>query len=229
MKKQFFYLITAISFLLTSCTKEDLNMDNWSGGFGGGGGAYISGVSFYDPALAIINIQTYRNFSYKDQATGSIDTITVTQSLLDAVLQPAVPGANGWIYNTYSLSMEKIVGATNQPWFKGFAACDLQAGTGPINNYIDSNFSLINEQTNLPAFWYPFISSSQKQFQFIPTLNVEGRNYSSVHKFSASNGLPPSDINYTATSFYWVKGIGIIKKEISTFNTVKTSSLTYYW
>jgi len=59
----------------------------------------------------------------------------------------------------------------------------------------------------------------------MPSVNIEGKTYTDVHSFFSSNGLPASNPGYLATTFWWVKGIGIIKREIKTNNSVKTSLL----
>lgn len=59
-------------------------------------------------------------------------------------------------------------------------------------------------------------------------MTIEGVTYTAVQSFYYYNMLPSTDINYQASVVYWVKGIGIIKKEIRTYNSVKTSLLVRY-
>lgn len=224
MKKNIFYLITGITFLFISCKKNDfkgLNFPVFSG-------ITLNVINFDTNALSFIILPANRYFIYKDSSNGITDSVVVKQTNVESVLQQSVqnPPTPVFFYSKYTLILEKISGATNQIWYKGIARCDSQYTAAPVS--IDSNFVLSNEQTNLPAFWYPFKSSGTMQYTLIPILTIENSTYTTVHKFSATNGLQFSDINYQATIYYWVKGTGIIKKEIISNNSVKTYLLIRY-
>ena len=224
MKKIIFHSVIVLSLLFTSCMKADLSGSDWS--WGGIGVINFNSNSFDSTSLAYIKISSNRYFIYKDESTGASDSVYVTQSTVYPVFVPATSSTPAFLYETYALTLMYSTGAGNQQWLNGFASCDTVYKSVPL--FIDSDFMLSNTQTNLPCFWFPFTSSSVLQYSFIPTLSIEGKQYNTIHKFSATNGLQPTQPNYLETSHYWVKGIGIIKKEIKTYNSIKTSLLVRF-
>ena len=220
MKKITFLSLIVISLLLTSCAKVDLTGD-WS--WGGIGEIKFNTNRFDSTSLAFINIPQNRYFIYKDESTGLTDSVYVTQSSVSPVFGQSTSSTPLFFYETFALTLTYSSAGGNQQWFTGFASCDSQYKSVPL--FIDSDFILSNTKTNLPCFWFPFTSSGVLQYSFIPSLSIEGTQYNTVHKFSATNGLQPTHPNYLETTHYWVKGIGIIKKEIKTSNSVKTSLL----
>jgi hypothetical protein len=230
MKKFIFNCLTVSVLLLASCKKLDLSGDFGGFNWGGLGNIRFSGSSFDTSALNYIQLPFNRYFIYKDPSTGSTDSVVITQSIDSFSLQPIGPGYPlAYFLHTFKLTLTGFSGTPNQTWYKGSASTNFPPGLATTSiHIIDSIFSLSNEQTNLPGFWYPFISSALNQYAFIPSLTFEGRTYTAVHSFSSSNGLQPTDINYQASLFCWVKGVGIIKREIRTFNSVKTSLLVRY-
>ncbi len=63
----------------------------------------------------------------------------------------------------------------------------------------------------------------------IPSITIEGKNYSSVIKGSSENVSDINDPDDEKRTFYWAKGIGIIKREIvTTGGVVKTHLLLRY-
>jgi hypothetical protein len=226
MKKIIFYLVTATSLLLNSCAKVEVGSSGWGGGGFNWGGFTINGNTFDSMAMLYINLPQYRHFIYKDSASGSTDSVGVTESNLNFNFRPATGNTPGVFYETYSLILTNFTPNGNQTWFKGFASCDSDYKNAV--SFIDSNFTLSNEPGILPSFWSPFTSSGALQFSKVASLTVEGTAYFNVYKFFATNGLPPSDVNYLAITFYWAKGTGIIKRDTRTFNLVKTSLLVRY-
>lgn len=216
MKKfSFFALITAlVSF--TSCGKEDLSPGsiNYTG-------FSIPNFYFYSGTLEYVHLPVNRHFIYKDAATGSTDSVIVSQSIVTKEITSVAPL---YTYEKYALTLS---GTMNPTWFNGIANCHSFPGYSLADN-VDPNFSLSNEQYGLPAFWYPFTSAGALQYTFIPALTIEGISYTGVNEFSASNGLQTSDANYLQIVHYWVKGIGIIKKEVHTNSSVKTYLLLRY-
>ena len=228
MKKNIFYSLMAAAFLLSSCGKEDLSLDlsnfNW------GGGPYnikFNGSSFDSTALTYIQIPLNRYFIYKDLTTGNTDSVVVTESTDSSGFQQASPGYPiGYFYTKHKLTINKISGSFSETWYSGSATSDFPANNGSTPTWIyDSNFMLSNDMNNIPAFWYPFTTSGRNDYTYNNTMTIEGRIYSGVHSFSTNNGFQPGDVNYVASLFCWVKGIGIIKREIRTSNSVKTSVL----
>ncbi len=234
MKKLTLSFLTASVFFLASCSKDNLNLGggggwSWGGGWGLPGGGPIAGNYFDNTALDFIYIHWNRYFIYKDSATGITDSVIVTRNYTSSVFHDSVPGnppIPAYTHQTYGLTLQKNSGSAYQPWFDGFASCDTQYRY--TAHYIDADFDLNDKQNNLPAFWYPFTSSGVNRYTLIPSITIEGTTYIQILKFSASNGLQPTDTNYRETIFYWEKGTGIIKREIRTYNSVKTSLLIRY-
>ena len=232
MKKIIFYCLTASVLLLASCKKTGLSDVSTLSGYVNPNTVI---VHFNQEVLDYIQLPVNRYFIYKDSATGSIDSVKVTQSVIETNFYQATsgfPGSPAFYTDVYKLTLTKFqaLPPTSQPWFQGTARCAGFAGFVSAT-IIDSNIQFTNQQSNLIIFWNPLTvpgPNLNTQYIYIPTLNIEGIIYSAVHSFSSSNGLPPTDINYQASIFYWVKGIGIIKKEIRTYNSVKTSLLLRY-
>ena len=233
MKKFSFISLAGLILFLSSCSKEDFTLD-LSGGWGGGGwgppsgGSMIAGNYFHNTALDFINTPwySYRYFIYKDSATGFTDSVHVTQNYTIGVFHDSVPGnppVPKFTHQTFKLTLQHMTGSPGQIWFDGFASCDTQYMN--TVHFIDSAFELTDWQNDLPAFWYPFTSSGVKKYSLIPSITIEGTLFIHIHKFSATNGLQPTDTNYRETNYYWEKGTGIIKREIRTYNSVKTSLL----
>lgn len=231
MKKYIFYYLSGLIFLSVSCKKAD-----FSGIYSLSGNLNPNTVimHFSQPALDYIQLPVNRYFIYKDSATGFIDSVRVTQSVIETNFQQATsgyPGSPATYSDVYKLTLTKFTPpSTNQPWFEGTAR-----GAGFLGftsaTIIDSNINFSNGQNSLPVFWHPLTFSGFNQFTrytYLPTMSIEGITYTAVHLFSSSNGLPSTDVNYQASVFFWVKGIGIIKKEIRTFISVKTSLLLRY-
>lgn len=233
MKKSFLNSFAFLIIFLSSCSKEDFTLD-LSGGWGGGGGwgmpggGVVAGNFFDNTALDFINTPWYgySYFIYKDSATGFTDSVNVTQNYTIGVFHDSVPGnppVPKYSHQTFKLTLQHMTGSPGQIWFDGFASCDTQYMN--TVHFIDSAFELTDRQNNLPAFWYPFTSSGVKKYSLIPSITIEGTLFIQIHKFSATNGLQPGDTNYRETTYYWEKGTGIIKREIRTYNSVKTSLL----
>lgn len=217
MKKLIFFSLAAITLLLSSCSKNS----NY--------GSISSGPINYPPfytsqfdsiAIAYMYLKPNSNYIYKDQITGLTDTVKVTISNRNY--------GNSYFTEKYDLTCSII--SYNLPpsiWLQASASCDENKGPAPV--FYDADFELRNLDTQLPAFWYPFTSSLNKQYTYISSIIIEGTTYNGVNKFQVSNGLLSTQMDYLETIFYWVKGIGIIKKEIKTYNSVKTSLLVKYW
>jgi len=186
-------------------------------------------ISHFDSAnLECILIPVGRSFLYRDSASGIIDSVIVTTSLIYLAQQFDLYGYPQTQSDILNLSLSTVLNDNpGRLWYSGSVICDLNTNTNEV--LIDSIFSLSNNQTGIPVFWYPFTSSYNNQYTFIPALELEGNSYTNVHRFEATNGLPASDINYLTTIFYWVKGIGIIKRETHNANAVKTEFLVKYW
>ncbi len=216
MKKNILYCISATIILLASCAKIEVTSSDET--------------AFYkfNPSIDIINLPLNRYFIYKDSATGVTEFVRVTESIIEKKLDE---GYFDWdkdfYYETYKLTLTKIAGSSQENWFSGFAQS--YVFTGFYGSTIDNTgFKFYEQGSVLPVFWCPFTSSGNWQYTQIPSLTVNGTVYTGVHKFISTNGKQPSEAGYLQLTCYWVKGIGIIKREIRTDTTVKTFLLVSY-
>lgn len=236
MKKNLFYYLTISVLLLTACKKDKPPQT-------------VASYPTYPPsllklnptALEFVQLPVNRYFIYKDSTTGSTDTVRVLQSSIETKFQPGIPPyvVSGWYsyggydcyFEKFTLRLSKITG-TYQDWFMSVVSAEGNGRT-ILSEYapvmIDSLFTFHNGNSNLSALWYPFSNRGIMLYKNIPNLTIEGTMYTDVYKFNESNGLQPNEVNYQEITHYWVKGIGIIKKEIRAYNSVKTSLLVKYW
>ena len=193
------------------------------------------------PALDFIQLPVGRYYSYVDSATGRIDTVRVSLSIIEKKFQTGIPGSSNPIcvgmctgtldqyYQEYGLRMSLING---QDWLRYKASSKIDNLIYYAGDTVITSGSMSFE-SQLPLavnFWYPFESSGQVHLHFtLPLLSINGTSFQEVRVFSAYNGLDPTDINYQAIKTYWVKGIGMIKNEIRTYNSTRTCSLVNYW
>lgn len=233
MKKIILYPLAALVLLFTACEKPDiqsnfdLSWDDFDFSFGPGPGPDNTKSNRFDSAaFSYINIPNGSYFIYKDSASGTADSL-VSYRGYDAKYVPPVsgdPSKPGYFYQIYDLKLANYWSySPNLIFFKGHASCDPDYKN--TQTFIDSNFTVVNELTGLAAFWYPFVSTNNQQYSWLPSISVGSKIYNDVHCFFADNGLPASNSGYQATGFCWVKGIGIVRREIRTFNSIKTSLL----
>ncbi len=58
-----------------------------------------------------------------------------------------------------------------------------------------------------------------------PSINVEGKTYLNAVKYLTVNGADSTQPNYLKSAYYWVKGVGIIIREIQTSSSANTATL----
>lgn len=77
-------------------------------------------------------------------------------------------------------------------------------------------------------FQYPYFTNtigSQYVFVNIPNITIEGKSYSDVVQLTYSNYQSPSSPSYYTSTYYWAKGIGIIKRTVTTATSTQTWTL----
>src|SRR5690349_21657146 len=83
-------------------------------------------LSFDKEGLRFIQLPVNKYYIYKDSATGNLDSVIVTKSLLEQVDVPAYYGGGfnysnhpAYHYQRFSLILSKVIGNTQNTWFKG--------------------------------------------------------------------------------------------------------------
>jgi hypothetical protein len=199
-------------------------------------------IQFYPEALAYVQLPINGYFIYKDSASGELDSVVVTQSDLKKEYQPEVTGQDlfgslinpAYYYQSFTLLLTSYSQPSPKDWFFGVAINVFPLIVYDQNS--DSAFlSLIEmdrstKSTKNPVFAYPLdtINSDQEILSEIPSIQIEGKPYSKVEFYSNANTWDSTSADYIRSTYYWAKGVGIIKREIKTKSSVKTETLVRY-
>ena len=217
MKKEILFAIITV-LLIASCKKDNTNTP-----------APFE-LQFSAEALAYVQLPFNKYFIYKDSATGTLDSVVVTQSIIVKQFIPEHKSAGlfdpdrpAFYYQIFSLKLTKYNGATQQDWFYG-SATNLTFGVTSSNPA--TPLSLVEKDIG-GAFNYPIIilSNPYQEVNILPSVTIEGKAYANAVVFSYANGLDMTQSSYHKSTYYWVKGTGIIKREIRTVNSTKTDLL----
>jgi len=152
--------------------------------------------------LQYVQLDIGKYFIYKDSASGILDSVVVTKSLLENIFTPAVTGGLFETYPAYnsevfSLTLTKIEVNSESVW--------LEAQTPPA--LCCPSLSSNNEPVQMLdsiglVFCYPI--GDCNSIDLISSLTVEGKVYQDVIKMAGgANG---------ASTYYWAKGLGLIKR-----------------
>ncbi len=217
-------LITiSICCLFCSCKKNKMSKPE------------IYNIRFSADALSYVQLPLNKYFIYKDSASGTFDSVVVTQSSIEEKYQPEINDPGQFIshvpafnYQDFTLLLTEYNGASQEDWFYGVAS---NYGKGFIIASSDTaSLSLLEKDrannTNLNyVFFYPLTpySSIQENIAVIPSINIEGKIYTNVELYS--NRIDSTSADYLRSTNYWSKGLGIIKSEIKTSSSVKTETL----
>ncbi len=194
---------------------------------------------FSADALAYVQLPLNKYFIYKDSASGTLDSVVVTQSVLETKFHPEESGNDLYIwhvaayyYQQFTLLLTTYNDSSPQDWFYGVA----HSGPNYFTNsdtasWVDlAEIDTLNDiRVNNYAFFYPEGGSVFSLTPtIIPSLAIEGKSYSNVVFCSDSNSPDSTAAYYVKTNYYWAKGVGIIKRTIKTANYVKTENLIRY-
>lgn len=176
-------------------------------------------------------------FIYKDSTSGILDSITVKKSDVQKLFFPAHKALqSSWPFaGTYtatipdsyydSLTLQLTKESTNgaEDWL---FISHLQ---DQYSNYYKATDSTLKIPKGM-VFWYPSITTSFTNTEnyggyIIPSMIIEGNTYQNVLRFISSNSDDPSALYYLKTDYYWAKGVGVIKRIITTSKGVQTSTL----
>ncbi|MBL0057074.1 MAG: hypothetical protein IPP31_13015 [Chitinophagaceae bacterium] len=224
MKKFIPLWFIALSIFTSSCEKDDLVIFS-------PGTIYfppyisISMVSFHPEAQNLFFIPVGRSYILRDSVTGTLDSVVVSQSAIEYIItHPTSGNTPGWVAAQYKINMEIKTNGMTPPWLNATAQCDRVPDHTP-DNYFDTTITVYNDLSGLPLFWYPLKTISRNIYRFHATLNIGGIIRSQVHEFATNNGLSPADPGYESSVCYWVRDIGIVKRELRSGSSVKTTEM----
>ena len=207
------FLVSIIP-IFNSCKKTNSNTNN----------TIIEYWKFPLESLKYVQLTPGKYLIYKDSATGELDSVVVTSCIL--VTRSGTISSPDIRHDFFSLTLKKYNTITPEQWFYGEADAWPYSGNSPdryqmvlFESYVANG---IGYETQ--AFAYPY--SHVYLGELIPSLLVEGKNYTDVLKFRAvySTLLPRGMLFKTN---YWAKGAGIIRREIKIKGTADSVAKTY--
>jgi hypothetical protein len=225
MNKKIICVISLTTFFIIACKKH--NADNQE---------TTIEIKFSSDALVWVQLPLNRYFIYKDSATAALDSVVVTQSNLDTKFVPAHKSTGyldfpspAFYYQDFTLILTSFTGTTSNIWLKSFATTQFNRHFSSMDTSL-LNLNEINSGNNAyknSIFLYPIIPASYplQTISMIPQLTIEGKIYNNVGIFIISNTVDTSQSYYLKTTYYWVKGTEIIKREVRTSTTLKTDLL----
>ncbi|MBK7433841.1 MAG: hypothetical protein IPI66_07980 [Chitinophagaceae bacterium] len=165
---------------------------------------------FHPEAQNLFFLPVGRYYILRDSVTGALDSVVVSQSAIEYILNPVSGNTPAWLSALYKINMEIKTNGTTQPWLNATAQCDRVPDPTP-DLYFDTTITVYNDLSSLPLFWYPLKTISRNIYRYYATLNIGGMVRSQVHEFATNNGLSPADPGYESSVCYWVRDIGIVK------------------
>jgi hypothetical protein len=180
-------------------------------------------TNFRRDGLEYLKVDAGKYLIYKDSATGGLDSVVVTVSILENLFFTGIYNSDvpGYHAQHLELRLNKFDAFTDSVWLYGDASAEL---SGPPYHSSDTADIVLNDQDNLIVFSFPTVSYPGNSL--IPSLEIEGKTYTNVIKQITDNGLNISDLNYKKNIYYWAKQVGIIKREIITTNgNIRTYTL----
>ncbi len=169
-------------------------------------------LKFTKNAFDYVNMPYSKHFIYKDSATAQTDSVVVTKNQLEDYFMEE-RGAGDWYfggtvpsyyYEHFNLILTKCEGAVRTEWFNG------NADAGSITGICDTASMHLQ---NISTFFSIAFSLSEMDSP-ANSIAVEGITYNNVVITSHNNGLDPLDQHYYKTTFYWAKGVGLIKTQL---------------
>ena len=196
--------------------------------------------TFSKEALKYAQLPLHRYFIYKDSATAFTDSVVVTKSDLYMDPNPVVaPNGSGYGNGVYykGLDSEQVyklivsIPAGQVKWFDG------EARAGSAYAIDSAALAFCGRDNLLPltvdrnsnclygfAYLYVGVSTS------LASLAIEGKTYNEVLQVVSTNGME-QDANepwYFKSTYYWTKGVGIIKRTVVTSVATTTCTLIKY-
>ena len=182
-------------------------------------------VRFSAESLLWAQLPLNKYFIYKDSASGTLDSVAVTESKVANFFAPAAKDTMGGYWdmpamNTESLTLllSKFNGTSQEDWFYGKAVAFSRYSSNEGALFLSEQDRISNTNKGI-AFIYQSVNPGAV------SVTIEGKTYPNTLIFSYDNNYSPTQAAYHKRTYYWAKGIGIIKREIRTFNSVKTDLL----
>ena len=195
--------------------------------------------SFQKRDLDYVQIPKGTYFLYKDSASNNIDSVVVTSSQMEYNIHPAYTGTGlfdpnlpAYSYLNFSLQLKKFDGSNEEDWFYGIATTNnpkfILFGIGNLFPGLFLRERALSSNSDLQYGYYMLNSDTVfNKTHIIPKLLVEGMEYNDVLGFTSTNGIDSTKYpyRYYASSYYWAKGVGIIKRSITKAQSTQTWTL----
>jgi hypothetical protein len=162
------------------------------------------GASLSADGLAYIQMTAGKYYIYRDSVMNTTDSVVVTKSQFD-VHDGYYTGPGGptqFNAQQYTLILSQMNGNSPTEWLTGQATANLY-----ISDFI---MSPINNTSGI-IFRYPVCNCSNQLS--IAAMTVAGKTYTNVINISGALVVNNVTVNI---SFYWAKGIGLIKRTETT-------------
>jgi hypothetical protein len=204
-------------------------------------------ITFSTVDLDYVKLPLNRYFIYKDSATGNIDSVKVTRSTISENYGPAVPSLSlPAVYSQkYYLTLSNI-SDSGKAWFQGRAwSVDASAGgsygSDPMagvrffarDNLInnpdipeDDNVNYAQLEDGYGFSSEPGINSGN---QYLPSFEVDKHTFYDVIVDTAfTHGDSTQFSGFFKSTYWWAKGIGVIKRTVEKDSVIKTALLERY-
>ncbi len=201
---------------LNGCSKEHPKKEDYK-------------LSFSAKALSYVQLQVGKYLIYEDSATLQLDSVVVTESKIEEFYSPDIPLT--WDYGTwfndpafygqqFSLVLTKYDGVSQTEWLQGSAATSFPSFV-PYKSSDTIALSLYGHDADTTSALF-YLSENMPTDQ---SLIVEGISYHNVAVTSISNLYDAGSPYYENRTYYWAKGIGLIRSRSITPGNVKTYNL----
>lgn len=184
----------------------------------------LQDYQFKPEFLSYVQLPLNSYFIYKDSATSVIDSVVVKESILERLYMPEqrdnlVSKTPAYNYQNFRLALKKYSGSSATDWFEGFASA------------VYGELKIIDRLRNIayggPAFYYSLTTYNTvySAYDIMPQMTVEGKTYNNVIMVMNANTSDTTASFYYRSTYYWAKGVGIIKREVKTPGNIKTELL----
>ena len=211
----FLLLFGILAILFQSCEKIGPDISVTSSSYS---------LKFSRKALDYVKLTEKKYLIYKDSASGHLDSVVVTKSSLENKYTPEEWYWYGWYsayyHENFSLTLTKFTGGVGSEWFNGEAKL-LISDPAYSTDIAPINLVTLDKFANSYTTFY-LGEDDPTNYSMI----IEGKTYNNVVTTVYDRNLDINHPDYLKETYYWAKGIGIIKRElITTGGAVKTARL----